>query len=149
MKVFWWIAFLILIAIAIFAVQNSNAPPVIIKFLIWKFETSLVYTILGSIALGILLVLFFWIQKSIGASILKQVKEVPRDQWAEKTVREVMMPIREEIMLGPDGEAVDALQKMIRTGEGCLPVVKDGRGVGMLTRRDILNLLEIKTDLAE
>ena len=80
MKVFLWIAFLILVAIAIFAVQNSNAPPVIIKFLIWKFETSLVYTILGSIVLGILLVLFFWIQKSIGASVRKQVKEVPRDQ---------------------------------------------------------------------
>ena len=60
-----------------------------------------------------------------------------------------MMPIREEIMLGPDGEAVDELQKMIRTGEGRLPVVKDGREVGMLTRRDILNLPEIKTDLGE
>jgi len=87
--------------------------------------------------------------KIIGIVTLKQVKEVPRDQWIEKTVREVMMPIREEIMLDPGGEAVDALQKMIRTGEGRLPVVKGGRVVGMLTRRDILNLLEIKTDLVE
>jgi len=61
----------------------------------------------------------------------------------------VMMPMREETMLDPEGEAVDALQKMIRTGEGRLPVVKDGKVVGMITRRDILNLLEIKTDLAE
>jgi CBS domain-containing protein len=51
-------------------------------------------------------------------------------------------------MLDPEGEAVDALQKMIRTGEGRLPVVKDGKAVGMITRKDILNLLEIKTDLA-
>ncbi len=88
-------------------------------------------------------------ERMIGLITLKQVKEVPRDQWAEKTVREVMMPVREEILLDPDGEAVDALQKMIRTGEGRLPVVKDGRAVGMITRRDLLNLLEIKTDLVE
>jgi Zn-dependent protease/CBS domain-containing protein len=88
-------------------------------------------------------------EKIIGIITLKQVKEAPRDQWVGKTVREVMMPIREEILLDPDGEAVDALQKMMRTGEGRLPVIKEGRVVGMLTRRDILNLLEIKTDLVE
>jgi Zn-dependent protease len=88
-------------------------------------------------------------EKIIGLITLKQVKEVPRDQWVEKTVRDVMTPIREEIMLDPDGEAADALQKMIRTGQGRLPVVKDGKAVGMITRRDILNLLEIKTDLME
>jgi len=72
MKVFLWIAFLILVAIVIFAVQNSSAPPVIIKFLIWRFETSLVYTILGSVVLGILLTLLFWIQRAIGTSIRKK-----------------------------------------------------------------------------
>jgi uncharacterized integral membrane protein len=72
MKVFLWIAFLILVAIAIFAVQNSSAPSVIIKFLIWKFETSLVYTILGSVVLGIFLTLLFWIQRAIGTSIRKR-----------------------------------------------------------------------------
>jgi len=85
----------------------------------------------------------------VGIVTLKQVKDVPRDQWREKTVSEVMKPIQEGMMLDPDGEAVDALQKMIRSGEGRLPVVKDGQAVGMITRKDILNLLEIKTDLAE
>jgi Zn-dependent protease/CBS domain-containing protein len=88
-------------------------------------------------------------EKIIGIVTLKQVKEVPRDQWMDKTVKEVMMPIREEIVLDPDSEAVDALQKMIRTGEGRLPVVRDEKAVGMITRRDLLNLLEIKTDLLE
>jgi uncharacterized integral membrane protein len=72
MKVFLWIAFLIIIAVAIFAVQNSAAPLITIKFLIWKFETSLVYAILGSIVLGILLTLFLWISKAIGASVQKK-----------------------------------------------------------------------------
>jgi uncharacterized integral membrane protein len=72
MKIFLWIAFLILVAVAIFAVQNSSAQPVTIKFLIWKLETSLVYTILGSIVLGIFLTLLFWIQRAIGTSIRKK-----------------------------------------------------------------------------
>ena len=88
-------------------------------------------------------------EKIIGIITLKQVKEVPRDQWRVETVREVMSPIQEEMMLDPEGEAVEALQRMIRSGEGRLPVVKDGKAVGMITRKDILNLLEIKTDLGE
>jgi predicted transcriptional regulator len=87
-------------------------------------------------------------KRMIGIITLKGVKEIPREQWMDKTVRDVMIPIREEIVLDPEGEAVDALQKMIRTGEGRLPVVKDGEVVGMITRRDILNLIEIKTDLS-
>jgi len=88
-------------------------------------------------------------ERIIGIITMKQVKEVPRNQWREKTVREVMRPIQEEMMLDPDGEAVDALQKMIRTGEGLLPVVQDGKAIGMITRKDILTLLKIKTDLME
>lgn len=72
MKIFLWIAFLIIIAVAIFAVQNSAAPLITIKFLIWKFETSLVYSILGSIGLGILVMLLFWIPRAIRASIQKK-----------------------------------------------------------------------------
>ncbi len=65
MKVLLWIAFLMMIGIAIFSVQNSEASPVVIKFLLWKFETSLVYTILGSIGVGILLTLLFWVPREI------------------------------------------------------------------------------------
>ena len=67
MKPFFWIAFIIIAVIAIFAVQNSAASPVSLKFLFWKFETSLVYTILGSIGLGIFLTLLLWIPREIRA----------------------------------------------------------------------------------
>lgn len=86
-------------------------------------------------------------EKIVGIITLAKVKEIPRDQWVEKTVREVMVPVHEEIVLDPDGEDVEALEKMIRKGEGSLAVVKYGKAVGMITRKDILNLLETKTDL--
>jgi len=79
MQFFYWLIFLMAIAIALFAVQNSSTPPVVIKFLIWRFQTSLVYTILGSIALGILLTLLFWIPRALRASFRskKSNQEIP------------------------------------------------------------------------
>lgn len=68
MQFFYWLVFVIAIVIAIFAVQNSSAPSVDIKFLVWKFQTSLVYTILGSIGVGILFTLLFWIPRALRAS---------------------------------------------------------------------------------
>jgi putative membrane protein len=72
MQFFYWLAFLVVIGITIFAIQNATAPPVMMKFLIWRFETSLIYTILGSVGLGILFVLLFWIPRAIRASFRKQ-----------------------------------------------------------------------------
>lgn len=68
MKIFLWIAFLIIVLVAIFSVQNSAAPPVTIKFLVWRFETSLIYVIFGSVGLGILFALLFWISGVLRAS---------------------------------------------------------------------------------
>jgi len=68
MQFFYWLVFLLAIGIAIFAVQNSAAPLITIKFLLWKFETSLVYTTLGSIGLGILFTLLFWIPRALRSS---------------------------------------------------------------------------------
>ena len=79
MKIFLWIAFLIIIVVAIFAVQNSAAPLITIKFLLWEFKTSLVYTILGSIGLGILFTLLFWIPRALRATFRskKSNHEIP------------------------------------------------------------------------
>ncbi len=77
MRAFFGVGFLLVIVVAIFAVQNSNAAPVTIKFLIWNFETSLVYTIYGAIVLGVLLTLSFWIGRAIRTSIRK--RELPKD----------------------------------------------------------------------
>jgi uncharacterized integral membrane protein len=72
------------VGIAIFAVQNSNAPLVMIKFLLWRFETSLIYTLLGSIGVGILITLFFWIPRAIKTSI--RSRELKREVKNLETV---------------------------------------------------------------
>ncbi len=77
MQFFYWLALLVVIGIAIFAVQNSTAPAVVMKFLLWRFETSLIYTILVSFGLGILITLPFWIPRTIRASL--RVKKLHKE----------------------------------------------------------------------
>ena len=69
MQFFYWLVLLMAVGIAIFALQNSSAPLITVKFLVWKFETSLIYALLGSAGLGILMILFLWIPRAIRSSI--------------------------------------------------------------------------------
>jgi uncharacterized integral membrane protein len=68
MQIFPGLSLGILICAAIFAIQNSTAPPVAMKFLLWNFETSLIYTVLGSMGIGMLIILFLWIPRAIRGS---------------------------------------------------------------------------------
>lgn len=85
----------------------------------------------------------------VGLVSLDDVKKLPRDEWATSPVQQVMEPVREELILHPDEEAVDCLSRMVTSHEqGRMPVVDDKNDlVGVVTRRDIMNLLRIKTDL--
>ena len=69
MKFFFYLGLLILLLLAIFAVQNSSAAMVTMKFLFWQFETSLTYTILGSIGSGMVIILLLWIPSAIRTSL--------------------------------------------------------------------------------
>jgi len=76
MLFFFGLAFLVVVALAIFAVQNSAAPMVAMKFLFWQFETSLVYAILGSIGSGMVIILLLWIPSAIKCSFrVKSLKK--------------------------------------------------------------------------
>ncbi len=67
MQFFLWLFLVLVIGMAIFMVQNSTAPSVVINFLFWNFETSLIYTILVSVGSGMLIILYLWIPRGIKA----------------------------------------------------------------------------------
>jgi len=96
MQFFYWLIFLMAIGIAIFAVQNANAPLVAITFLLWRLETSLIYAIFGGMGTGILTLLFFWIPRAIRASI--QLKE------SKKQVKNLETVLFKPTFLGQEGD---------------------------------------------
>jgi uncharacterized integral membrane protein len=72
MRLFLGLAFVVLVGVAIFAIQNSTAPSVDLKFVVWGIRTSLVYTILGSFASGMVTVFLLWIPSALKASSQKK-----------------------------------------------------------------------------
>ena len=90
MRFFLVLSLLLIACIAIFAVQNSTAPAILMKFLLWKMETSLIYVIFGSLGSGILLMLFLWVPLAIRSfrrtrNLRKQIELLKneRDQRTE------------------------------------------------------------------
>jgi uncharacterized integral membrane protein len=89
MQIFFIIAFVLAIGIAIFAIQNSDADMVVMRFLIWEYKTSLVYTLLGGIGLGILLTILCWIPRAIKTSLhMRRLKR----QISQLTVTQTLSP---------------------------------------------------------
>jgi Zn-dependent protease len=83
----------------------------------------------------------------VGMVSLAQVKNIPRELWAFKQVRDIMTPIEQVPRLKPTDDATEALSRMVSEDTGRMPVMEEGRLVGIVTRRDILNLFKIKSDL--
>lgn len=72
MRLFFVVGFLVLLGIVMFAFQNSTAPSVDLKFAIWNFRTSLIYTILGTFASGMVVVFLLWIPSALRATFQKR-----------------------------------------------------------------------------
>jgi Zn-dependent protease len=85
----------------------------------------------------------------IGCITTRQVKEMPRDQWAIRTVRDVASRCSPENTIGPAADAMKALSVMSKTGNSRLMVVDDGRLVGIITLKDIMGYLSVKLELDE
>jgi CBS domain-containing protein len=78
---------------------------------------------------------------------LDEVKQVPKELWAFKQVRDIMTPVEQVPSLKPTDDATEALAKMVSDDLGRMPVIENGHLVGIVSRRDIMNLFKIKSDL--
>ncbi|HEV8120737.1 MAG TPA: site-2 protease family protein, partial [Candidatus Polarisedimenticolia bacterium] len=84
----------------------------------------------------------------LGIIGIEQVRGVPREDWVRTPVRQVMTPVSRVAPIAPEDECVAVLERMIRDDVSPLPVVQDGRLVGILSRRDLLKLFRVRSSLA-
>lgn len=77
----------------------------------------------------------------------RQVKDVPRDQWSQKTVGDVASPCSNDNSIGPDADAVDAFSRMNRSGNSRILVAHDGQLEGILALKDLMKFLSLKLDM--
>ncbi len=78
---------------------------------------------------------------------LRDVRQVPRDRWQTTTVGAVMRPLARLHTVTPDTPAIDGLTVMSREDVSQLPVVSDGRVEGVVSRNQILELLQTRRSL--
>jgi Zn-dependent protease/CBS domain-containing protein len=72
---------------------------------------------------------------------------IPRTEWGQHTVGEVMRRDLGELTISPDTDALDALSKMQRTGQSRLLVAEGDRLVGIVSLKDLLKFLSLKLQL--
>lgn len=82
-----------------------------------------------------------------GMLTLNNVRLVPKEQWDTTLVRDVINKISPDAILSPEDNALDALSRMIDLDTGRVLVMDGDKLIGIITRRDIMKLMEFKTDL--
>jgi Zn-dependent protease len=83
----------------------------------------------------------------VGCVTTRHVKECPREEWATRTVGEVAEPCGPENVVGPDADAMKALALMSQGPRSRLIVAEDGRLVGVISLKDLLQFLNLKMEL--
>lgn len=76
-----------------------------------------------------------------GLLTVHEIREVPRAKWGTTPVRSAMVRLDALETLSPSTNLFDALRTMDETGVHQMPVVSDGKLVGMLTRERLLAVL--------
>jgi len=84
----------------------------------------------------------------LGAIRVEDVKTLPRDQWAARTVRELMGPSDSSNTVQASMPAEKLLAALVRPGQpGRYMVVDGGQLVGVISLKDVLELLALKLEI--
>ncbi len=76
-----------------------------------------------------------------------EVRDIERSRWPLVTVREAMRPVGAIHSLSPDAPAMQALEIMGREDVNQLPIVVDGRLLGIVSRGHLLQVIHSRSEL--
>jgi predicted transcriptional regulator len=78
-----------------------------------------------------------------GIVTLKEIKNVPREQWNTVTVGEIAAPHEQKHEISADDDAWKALEMMLNEDQGRLLVTEEGRMIGLITRNGIAQYIQL------
>jgi Zn-dependent protease len=79
----------------------------------------------------------------VGLVCLEDVRKVPHPRWGETRVAAIMTPLDRLATLAAGATAPDALELLGRRGVDQIPVVEDGRPVGLVRSQDLVTFLSL------
>lgn len=80
----------------------------------------------------------------LGIITLKEVKEVPREDWKRVTVGSIFVTHARKWEVFPEDDVMRALELMIREDKGRLVIIENGKLSGLITRNGIARYVQIK-----
>jgi len=83
----------------------------------------------------------------VGCLTVRSLKDVPRGEWPRRTVGEVAASCDAATVIGPDTEAMAALGVMNETGNSRLLVVDNGRLAGIVTLKDLMEVMALRMEV--
>ncbi|HXX82124.1 MAG TPA: site-2 protease family protein [Thermodesulfovibrionales bacterium] len=79
----------------------------------------------------------------IGFVTLKEIKNIPKEQWRNTKVSQIMIPHKKRWEVSMDDDALKALEVMINEDKGRLVVTGNEKIVGLITRNGITSYIQI------
>jgi Zn-dependent protease/predicted transcriptional regulator len=83
----------------------------------------------------------------VGLITLHAARTAPRDEWSNTSLQAVMLPIDRIHSASPEEPALAVLERMQREDINQMPVISEGRIVGMIARDNILRVLQTRLQL--
>ncbi|MDX2151635.1 MAG: site-2 protease family protein [Bryobacteraceae bacterium] len=83
----------------------------------------------------------------LGCISTDEIKTVPREQWDDRRVEDLVRPCSLDNTIPPEADAVKALAKMSKNQQSRLMVVERGKLVAIVALKDLLGFLALKLDL--
>ena len=83
----------------------------------------------------------------VGSMAMHQAASVERALWPSVRVGQIMRPSSPDDAIAPDTDAFAALMQMRRSGQSRLMVLHHGRLFGMVSSRDLLDILSLEQEL--
>jgi Zn-dependent protease/predicted transcriptional regulator len=83
-----------------------------------------------------------------GILTVSDVTRVPRDRWANTPAQAAMIPRDKVLTVASTTPAVEVLTLLAERGFNQIPVLEEGRMVGMITRRELIERVQVAEKLA-
>lgn len=83
----------------------------------------------------------------LGIVTVHHIKEVPHEARATTTVGHVMTPVDETVKVHPEEPLTTVLEHMSSGGVNQVLVVEDGRYVGLVSREQLVDFIQMRTEL--
>jgi len=83
----------------------------------------------------------------VGVVGISELQQVPREQWPETSVNQVMRAMKEEEKISSDADAWDAVRQLRQADCECQFVLEGESLQGVLTRASLVNWMQAKREL--